>query len=237
MADIVLIAHGSPDPRHREGIETLADAVRLRMPARFAVGACFLDHHAPSPREVAAEVDGAVVAVPVLLTPAYHARVDIPQAAETLGSLGASVRLTPALGPDPRLLSACGELLERAGVAPDPDTGVVLFAAGSSDAAAVSSVADTIAQHPVPGWGPWRVAALDGGRAVEHVVEELAGEVEQVVAVSFMVAEGVLRDRMAVRCAAAGVRLVPGALASTAALADLVVARVAQRLAPSRALG
>ena len=28
MPDIVLIAHGSPDPRHREGLETLAEAVR-----------------------------------------------------------------------------------------------------------------------------------------------------------------------------------------------------------------
>ena len=37
MPDIVLIAHGSPDPRHREGLETLAEAVRARVrPGRAA---------------------------------------------------------------------------------------------------------------------------------------------------------------------------------------------------------
>lgn len=48
---------------------------------------------------------------------------------------------------------------------------------------------------------------------------------EQILAVSFMIAGGVLRDRMALRCAALGVAMVPGALAHTGALADLVVAR------------
>ena len=67
-------------------------------------------------------------------------------------------------------------------------------------------------------------------RAVEEVVAELSLEADEVVAVSFMVAEGVLRDRMAERTARLGVEMVSGALSSTGALADLVVARAAQRL-------
>jgi hypothetical protein len=48
-----------------------------------------------------------------------------------------------------------------------------------------------------------------------------------VVAVAFMVAEGVLRNRMAERCLAAGVDLVPGALGDTRAAAALVLGRAA----------
>ena len=60
---------------------------------------------------------------------------------------------------------------------------------------------------------------------LEQVVAGLRETSEQVVAVSFMVAEGILRDRMVERCRALGVDMVPGALARTSALADLVFAR------------
>ncbi len=230
MPDIVLIAHGSPDPRHREGLETLAEAVRTRVRPGRAVGVCYLDHHAPSPADLAVELGASAVAVPILLTPAYHARVDVPRAAEELASAGSHVRVARPLGPDRRLLDGCEELLVEAGVLPRRTTAVAVFVAGSSDTAAVATVAETIADHPREGWGPWRVAALDGGRAVEEVVAELSLEADEVVAVSFMVAEGVLRDRMAERTARLGVEMVSGALSSTGALADLVVARAAQRL-------
>lgn len=233
MPDIVLIAHGSPDPRHAQGIEVLAAKVRARVRAGRAVGACYLDHHAPSPDDVARELTRAAVAVPVLLTQAYHARVDIPRAVDQLGALGASVRLSIPLGPDPRLVHGCAEILAAAGHAPRRSTGVVVFAAGSSDRAAVSAVRDLVARHRPIGWGPWRVAALDGGSQVEDVARELATEVDEVLVVSYMVAEGVLRDRMRERCDALGVRLVPGVLADTNALADLVVTRAsALHLAP-----
>ena len=103
---------------------------------------------------------------------------------------------------------------------------MVLYAAGSSDSAAVASIGETLRAHGAPGeWGPWRVAALDGGSALPEVLEGLRGEADSVLAVSFMVAEGMLRDRMAEHCAAAGVPLVPGALGDTAAAAALVLER------------
>lgn len=84
---------------------------------------------------------------------------------------------------------------------------------------------ETINRFPRFAWGSWDVAALDGGQSVEQVVAGLRETSEQVVAVSFMVAEGILRDRMVERCRALGVDMVPGALARTSALADLVIAR------------
>jgi hypothetical protein len=50
-------------------------------------------------------------------------------------------------------------------------------------------------------------------------------EVERTVAVPFMVAEGILRDRMAQHCGRAGVTMVSGALAQTGAMAQLVLER------------
>jgi sirohydrochlorin ferrochelatase len=165
--------------------------------------------------------------VPVLLTPAYHARVDVPEAVAAMNAAGPGPFVaTPALGPHPQLLDAAQELLTAAGIAPEARTAVILYAAGSSDSSAVASIGQTLEQHGTPGeWGPWRVAALDGGSALPAVVDSLSGQVEQAVAVAFMVAEGVLRDRMAVQCAGAGIRLVEGALGATQAMARLVVER------------
>ena len=62
-------------------------------------------------------------------------------------------------------------------------------------------------------------------RPMAEVLAGLEGRAASVVAVAFMVAEGVLRDRMAQGCGVAGVRLVPGALGDTGAAAALVVER------------
>jgi sirohydrochlorin ferrochelatase len=168
------------------------------------------------------------VVVPVLLTPAHHARVDVPEAVTAMNAVAGPFVASPPLGPHPLLLAAAAELLSRAGVARDPGTAVVLYAAGSSDSAAVASIGQTLEEHGAPGgWGPWHVAALDGGIALTEVLASLEGRAANVVAVAFMVAEGVLRDRMEQRCAAAGVELVPGALGDTGAAAALVVERAA----------
>ena len=222
--DIVLLAHGSPDPRHASGVEALARRVRVAADGR-GVHTAYLDHHGPRPADAAEQAGGGVV-VPVLLTPAYHARVDVPAAVDAMNAVGGPFTVSPALGPHPLLLRAAAALLARAGVPARTSTAVVLYAAGSSDSAAVAGVGETLEAHGTPGdWGPWRVAALDGGSRLPEVLGELHGQAEEVVAVAFMVAEGVLRDRMAEHCAAAGVRLVPGALGDTEAAAALVVER------------
>jgi sirohydrochlorin ferrochelatase len=225
--DIVLLAHGSPDPRHARGVEALASRVRDLDPGR-PVHTAYLDHHPPSPSDTAGALGTHAVVVPVLLTPAYHAKVDVPAAVHRLGQeSGAFVDLAEPLGPHPLLLDAAEELLARAGVTPDPTTAVVLYAAGSSDSEAVASVGHTVAAHPRAGWGPWSVAALDGGATVDQVLRRMPDDVERTVAVSFMVAEGILRDRMTQHCGRVGVPMVPGALAATRAVAELVLRRAA----------
>ncbi len=224
QAPIVLLAHGSPDPRHGVGVEALAGQVRALVPGR-PVAVAYLDHHPPTPAEAAAELaEGAVV--PVLLTRAYHARVDVPAAVATMG---AGFVAAGALGPDPALLQGVEELLARGGIGAARDLTVVLFAAGSSDSAAVAAIVDTVASSPPRGWAPWQVAALDGGQALSEVVADL--DPARVVVVSFMVADGILRDRMAQACTQVGLALVPGTLGETTAVAALAVRRADVALA------
>jgi sirohydrochlorin ferrochelatase len=222
---IVLLAHGSPDPRHAVGVGQLAATVRRLAPRRPVLTA-YLDHHPPSPTDAAAQVDGDASVVPVLLTPAYHARVDVPAALAAMNEVATGrLQAVDPLGPDPLLLEGAVELLVAAGIAADPATGVVLYAAGSSDSAAAASVVETVRQNPVPGWGPWTVAALDGGATLGDALGAMPPGTRRAVAVSFMVAEGVLRDRMAAACAEAGITMVEGALGQTEALARLVLRR------------
>jgi sirohydrochlorin ferrochelatase len=224
--DIVLLAHGSPDPRHRRGVEQLAARVR-RLAPRRAVHTAYLDHHPPSPADAALAAGSGAAVVPILLTPAYHARVDVPEAVAVMNQAAdGPFRATRPLGPDPRLLDAAVEVLRRSGIGPDPGTAVVLYAAGSSDSAAVATVTATLAEHPPSGgWGPWGVAALDGGQALPAVVAGFPGDRRQVVAVSFMVAEGILRDRMVAACIEAGVTMADGTLGDTEAVARIVLDR------------
>jgi sirohydrochlorin ferrochelatase len=206
-------------------VEALADHVRSLGSGR-AVHTAYLDHHPPAPDEVARVLGPEAVVVPVLLTPAYHARVDVPSAVRTMAKAsGSHVVAADPLGPHPLLLAAVEELLADAGHQPSQHTAVVVYAAGSSDGGAVASVGRTIEDYPPQGWGPWVVAALDGGASLDEAREGLPRAIEQVVAVSFMVAEGILRDRMAQKCADAGVTMVRGALASTNAVARLALER------------
>lgn len=225
---ITLLAHGSPDPRHREGVDALAGRVGRLAPGR-RVHTAYLDHHPPGPADAATRAGSGVV-VPVLLTPAYHARVDVPKAVAAMNAVSTGGFTEGAsLGPHSLLLEAARELLAAEKVPASARTAVVLFAAGSSDSRAVASIDDTLAAAPPgPDWGRWAVAALDGGRSLAETLPALRQEHDLVVAVSFMVAEGLLRDRMAEQCAKLDVDLVAGAFSSTDSLARLALLRADQ---------
>jgi hypothetical protein len=55
-----------------------------------------------------------------------------------------------------------------------------------------------------------------------------------VLVVTYMVADGVLRDRMVTYADKAGAEVVPGSLGETDALADLVVQRAGEAVATGR---
>ncbi|MFF7635981.1 sirohydrochlorin chelatase [Kitasatospora sp. NPDC008050] len=139
---LLLLAHGSFDAQAQKSTRALARAVGLSLACRVEVA--YLRHADPTARQVlrtlAETGHGRVVVVPLLLTSAFHARVDLPRALSDPPALAPVV--TPVLGrspdaPDRRLVAALRRRLTELDVAFDA---VVMAAAGSSDVEACSSV-------------------------------------------------------------------------------------------------
>lgn len=100
---LLVIAHGSRDPRHAATVHALVRRVRAMRPG-LRVETGFLDFNVPSVHGVlenlAAEGVQDVVALPLLLTRAFHAKADIPAVLrEAPPSL--RVRQAEVLGPSP----------------------------------------------------------------------------------------------------------------------------------------
>lgn len=210
----LLIAHGSPDPRHSATLERLRSRVEepLRRAGHGETRLAYIEHDLPTPGQIAPGLSGPVTVVPMLITPAMHARVDIPAAVRRIADHGAATRVVPALGGHPLLLDAIDERLRSVGH--DPDRGVLLVAGGSSSGQAGQSISRLLAEHPRRGWMTMTLAAPRAGAARGRVV------------VPATLAEGVLHDRVGLLAQAAGSPFVGGGLADTAALADLVLRRV-----------
>ncbi|MER7762331.1 sirohydrochlorin chelatase [Streptomyces sp. NPDC097619] len=231
---MVVIAHGSRDPRHAATVEALTDRVRLLRPG-LRVETCFLDFNAPTPARVLARLhaDGVreAVALPLLLTRAFHAKTDIPAVlAEAAARLpGLRIRQAGVLGPDPLLVSALERRLAEAGVTPAEraETGVVLASAGSSDPEAIAVIAETAREWRLTGWCAVRPAFASAVLPrTEDVVRELRAEgVRRIVVAPYVLAPGRLPDRIADGARAAGADLVAGVLGPAPEVARLLLRR------------
>lgn len=115
MSVIILLAHGSPDPRHRADLDELAR--RVGEQSGLMVQTAYLGHHPPTALEAARGAD-EVTLVPAFIARGYHVRVDLPPVLRQLGAAGVRVRLTDVLGDDARVpsgaLMARGVLWDRA---------------------------------------------------------------------------------------------------------------------------
>lgn len=100
---LLVIAHGSRDPRHAATVHALVRRVRARRPG-LRVETGFLDFNIPSVQGVleslAAEGVRDVVALPLLLTRAFHAKADIPAVLREAPSC-LRIRQAEVLGPSP----------------------------------------------------------------------------------------------------------------------------------------
>ncbi|WP_435829834.1 sirohydrochlorin chelatase [Micromonospora costi] len=233
---VVLVAHGSRDPRAAAATLALARAVSAARPG-VAVSASWLDHTEPGPAAALRALAGAghprAVLVPLLLTAAYHRRVDIPAAvAEARAAApGLSVRVTDVLGPagasvDAGLLEGLRRRLAEAG--PGPFDAVVLAAAGTRDARARASVG-RVAAALGDGLGvPVRVSyASAAPPRVGTAVARLHADGARRVAVSaYFLAPGLFHDAVTGEARAAGAVAVSAPLTDAPDLVDLVLRRV-----------
>ena len=239
-AALVAVAHGSRDPRSAATVAALVDEVRRQRPD-LDVRLSFLDLSAPSLPEAlaAAAADGhrRAVVVPLLLGRAFHARVDLPgEVAEAAHRHpGLDIVTAAVLGPDDRLEAAAWErLAEVAGPLDDPELGVVLAGVGSSHAPANAAVAAVAARGAARfGWAGARAGFATASPAVPCAIAALRAEGARRVAVAqWILAPGLLPDRIAAAAAAAGVP-VAAPLGAHPAVAELVADHHAQAQRPA----
>ncbi|MFI8232760.1 sirohydrochlorin chelatase [Streptomyces sp. NPDC085900] len=200
---LVVIAHGSRDPRHAATVHALVRQVRaLRPEVRVETG--FLDFNIPSVQGVleslAADGVREVVALPLLLTRAFHAKADIPAVLREAPSR-LRIRQAEVLGPSPLLLSALERRLYEAGLSPadKSSTGVVLASAGSTDPEAIAVIAEIAREWRHTGWCAVRPAFASAAlpRTEDAVRELRALGCARVAVAPYVLAPGFLPDRIA----------------------------------------
>ncbi|MDI3402268.1 sirohydrochlorin chelatase [Streptomyces cavernicola] len=231
---LLVVAHGSRDPRHAATVHALVRRVRsLRPELRVETG--FLDFNAPSVTGVleglAADGVRDVVALPLLLTRAFHAKADIPavlhEATVRLPQL--RIRQAEVLGPSPLLLDALEQRLYEAGLEPGDKstTGVVLASAGSSDPEAIAVIAEIAREWRRTGWCAVRPAFASASLPrTEDAVRALRAEgVHRVAVAPYVIAPGFLPDRIARGAREAGADVLADVLGPAPELARLLLTR------------
>lgn len=229
---LVAVAHGSRDRRAELVVRSLVDDVRTRggVPA-FAT---FLDHAEPTPGRLldqlaSAETDEVIV-LPMLLTAAYHTNTDIPAVLDGVVRRRPwlRVRYGETLGPHPALISALERRLSEAGISPgDPETAVVLAAAGSTDTNARDLVSEIGREWAERGWWAARVAYASAARPTpEEAVRELISVGAPRVAVaSYLLSPGFFADQVRTSALSAGAAVVSDPLGAAPEVAGVVLDR------------
>lgn len=217
---LIAVAHGSRDPDAARSAEALVAEVRRQRPGLTVITA-FLEHAAPDlAAGVTAAGTGAVV-VPLLLTAAFHSDQDLPA---QLAAADPEAVQADVLGPHPLLLAALERRLAEVGVpGGDPDTAVVLAAAGSADPAAAQTVRELAASWATRGWSAVEAAFASAAEpSVEAAVTALRVRGAPKVAVaSYVLAPGLFADRIA----SAGGDATSAPLGDAPEVAELVLER------------
>ncbi|MER6326236.1 sirohydrochlorin chelatase [Streptomyces coelicoflavus] len=230
---LVVVAHGSRDPRALSTVRALLDRVGALRPA-LPVHLGHIELNAPLlPGTLAGLGDGEAVLVPLLLSRGHHVERDIPDMA---GSSPARTRVAAPLGPHPLLVDALHARLTEAGWPshPGPDHAVVLASAGSR---APASRTDTS-----------RTAALLAARLGTPVVPAYASAATPTVpeAVRALTARGYRRvavascftapGRFAAQCAAAAPWIASEPLGTHPSMARLLLHRYDEAVKTSSSL-
>lgn len=213
---LLAVAHGSRDPRFADNARRLIGQIR-RLRPDLDVRLAFLELSEPNVIEVLGDLTGDAVVVPLLLSDAYHARIDLPTVLATAPT-GLRVTQAAVLGADDRLLELARRRVDEVGV---ENPGVILTAVGSSDSSANARTRTLAAQWPIS----TTVFATGESASLADAIELLRarGATEVVVAPWFL-SPGLLLDR--VRAEAARLEVpVAAALGADRLVAEVVVRR------------
>lgn len=233
---LIALAHGSRDPRSSATIQALVAEVR-RLRPDLPVEAAFLDLSRPSFGKVVDKLvrkgHEEIVVVPMLLSEAYHAKVDVPSAVADLSAKhpDVQIRASRILGLEPSFLSLLDQRLRTAlkeARVRELDA-LVLAAAGSSDPLANQAVARLArvwgARHHLPVTAAFAASAPP---AAGEAVRAFRAEGRRHVAMASMfLAPGFLPDRAAELALEAGAVAVSEPLGADTTVARVVLARYA----------
>ena len=217
-AEVILLAHGSPDIRAPRATHALAARVGEKLKQHVSVA--FIDKAEPN---LAVAVSAAVergadriVVVPLFLSRAFHVRVDVPEAvADAETATGVSIGITPPLGPDIRLLIEAP---------PDAD-GYVIATAGTSSVSAQKDFAALAQEFSAVTGAPAIAAyATQAQPTVEEAIAHLKAQgIAEPAVVSLVLFDGVLPDRIR---ESAGSLVCTPPLDRGTVLVDLVMERI-----------
>ena len=244
---LVTASHGTDSAAGSAAIAALVEEVRKLAGAQCVVLEAFVDVQKPSVDEVllhrALKCPGdSITVVPLLLSTGYHVRQDIANAAfATNNQTGAEVNISPALGPDQRLVDVLVERLTQVGATAQDI--IVLCAAGSSDSRALAEVElvqAMLAEQLTSLWQKPIKTELAFLSAAEPKLKDLVPKLKfrnprkRVIVATYLLAPGVFADKTR----EAGAHLTTDPLLSSqseppAQLIDLILDRFTQ--AQSRA--
>lgn len=220
MSAVILLGHGSPDPRAGIGAAALAGRVADLLPSD-EIRLAFLDNTAPTLTEAALTVaeHADITVVPVFLSRAYHVKVDVPAAvAKASAAINRDITITEPIGPDPLLLDALEPQLPA-------EAPLVLATAGTSDTEAQAAF-DALAHD----WSVRRgtgVLVAYASQAQPDVATAIslleAGGAQPAAVARFLLFDGVFPDRIK---ESAGGRVITDVLGDSPVLAEIIAERV-----------
>lgn len=200
MSDtLLLVAHGSRDPRFADTARRVRAAVARRLAGptpHTRVRLAFLDLNEPPVAAALRATDGPCVVVPLLLAPGYHSEIDLPAIIAEHGR--GDVRCTDVAG-GPALTAALADRVTEAGLG--PNDGIVLTAVGSTDPAGGVAVRrraielSTRVQRPVEVVYATRLGPED--RALRTAIRRLrAAGAHRIVLSPYFLSAGLLTERV-----------------------------------------
>jgi sirohydrochlorin ferrochelatase len=233
---LVTLAHGSRDPRSAATIKALVDEVKAIRPD-LTIERAFLDLSRPSFETVVDRLvrkgHEEIVVVPLLLTQAFHAKVDVPQAIQEAAERhpGLTITTSAILGLEPFFLEILDIRMRealRAARVRELDA-LVVAGAGSSDPVANQAVARLArlwgTRHKLPVTAAFASAAPP---TTGEAVRAFRSEGRRHIAVaSLFLAPGLLPDRAKELALEAGAVAVSDPLGAHPELARVVLARYA----------
>jgi sirohydrochlorin ferrochelatase len=215
---VLLVAHGSQDPRAGAATRALARAVAAVRPG-LDVRVAYLEQVVPRPAQVLAAMPAETVVVPLLLTNAFHGSVDLPAQVA-----GFDCVITDTLGePSSLLLKALERRLPR-----EAFDGLVLAAAGTRVAAARGTVERVAAalsdRFSVPCAVGYAAGATPPGASAVDTLH--ARGARRVVVASYFLAPGRLYDLVTASALGAGAIAAAAPLGASWPLAELILDRI-----------